>query len=225
MLIKNISPSERPREKMLKFGADCLTNSELLAILLNNSGQRNLSVLELAHQLLGDSGSLRKLAQCSIMELTHQKGIGPAKAMILKSAFEIARRFEEECHPLSCKLNSPTQIAKHFMPRFRDAKQEVFILLCLNSKKQLLTQKKISIGGLSAVSLKPRDFFRIALEQQATGIILLHNHPSGDSNPSKEDCKLTAITKTGSETVGISLLDHIIIGDRSYYSFHEAGKI
>jgi DNA repair protein RadC len=223
--LRDISISARPREKLQKLGAAYLTTAELLALVLNTSGQRNKSVVELANEILGANGSLRELAEQSSAALAQAKGIGPAKAAVIQAVFELAHRYEEEKHPLPKSFHSPAEIAEHYLPRFRAAKKEVFTLLCLTARHKLKNEKQVSVGNLSAVATDPREIFGTAFQCDAAGIILLHNHPSGDPSPSGHDETLTSrLQKTG-ELIGIPLLDHIILGARSYFSFQEAGLV
>lgn len=224
-LLKNFSVADRPREKLLQIGAENLTNAELLAILLNTSGQKNRSVLDLGRELIGQTGTLRELASRSTEELMTRKGIGSAKAVMVQATFELARRYETERRPLAKKMNSARAIASHFLARFRDSKKEVFTLLCVSSQRKLLKEKQIASGSLTTVIAEPREIFSPAFACHASGIILLHNHPSGDPTPSEEDEEITSRIKSGGKLLGIPLLDHIILGEDSYFSFQEAGML
>ncbi len=221
-VLKDISTIDLPRQKFKKFGAAYLTNTELIAILLNTSRERNKSSLDLARELLDTDDSLRNLAEREPEDLAEIKGIGPAKAATIQAAFELAHRYEEERSPLQNALHSPADIAAHFISRFRRAKKEVFTLLCLNNRQQLKGEKQISVGSLSSVATNPREIFSEAFRHQAVGIVLIHNHPSGDPKPSEQDKEITAKLKKGGKLIGISFLDHIILGEDSYFSFHEA---
>lgn len=225
MPLKDLSTADRPREKLLRFGAAYLTNSELIALLLNTSGTREKSVLDTARELLGSEGRLRALADRDIAQLTQTKGIGPAKAVIIQAAFELAHRYEEERHPLPAHFHSPAEIAEHFFARFRDATAEVFTMLSFNARQKLLDTHTLAVGTLTSVETQPREIFGHAFAARAAGIILLHNHPSGIPTPSGHDEDITSRVSSAGHLIGIPLLDHIIIGDESYFSFHEAGLL
>lgn len=224
-ILKDLSTDDRPREKLLKFGAAYLTKSELLALLLNTSGDRGTSVLDLARTLLTSAGSLRTLAMTDIRTLCQTKGIGPAKAAIILAAFELAHRYEEESNPLPTYFHSPAEIAAHFIPRVRALQKEVFTLLCFGKQQKLLEEKELAVGTLTAVETHPREIFSEAIGCRAIGIILLHNHPSGDPHPSGHDTDITTRIHGGGALLGIPLIDHIILGADGYFSFHEAGLI
>ena len=225
MTIKTLAVSDRPREKLLERGAESLATSELLAILLNNSGQVGVSVLDLAQRMLGKDASLRALAAKSFRDLAAERGIGPAKAATLLAAFELAHRFEEEVHPLPTTLGSPAATAEHFYSRLRDMQSEVFFMLYLDARGRLKGKRKLFEGHLSGVTLHPRELFRAALDAHAASIVLLHNHPSGIPTPSAADYEVTSRIADAGASLGVPLLDHLIIGDHVYYSFHEHAEL
>jgi len=224
MIIRDLSTADRPREKLAKFGAAYLTDAELIALLFNTSGQRNRSVLDLARDLLGENGSLRELAGKSGSQISTVKGIGPTKAAVIQAVFELAHRFEEEKHPIA-DFHSPAEIAAHFMSRFRDKSEEVLLLLGFNGRQRLISESQLSVGTIDAVQARPRDIFEQAITSKVKGFVLLHNHPSGNPTPSKADKHITSLIQAGGELLGIPLLDHVVLGNNTYFSFHEAGLI
>jgi len=219
--LKNLATTDRPREKILRFGPDFLTNFELLALLLNNSGQREKSVLELAREILGPENSFRAIAGKEVKNLKKIKGMGEAKSAMLLAVFELARRFEQEKKPLPKIFDSAAKVAAHFSARLRDYTHEVFILISLNSRNQLIEFDEIASGDLHSVETNPRKIFSTAFGSGAAGIILLHNHPSGSPEPSISDKDITCRIDAIGKLIGVPLLDHIILGEDSYFSFQE----
>jgi DNA repair protein RadC len=220
-MIKDIAKDERPYEKCLHHGAVSLNNAELLAVLLR-TGTKGCSSLELAHQILstrqGDGG-LINLHQITLKQLKKIKGIGTVKAIQILCICELAKRLSKASASRNLKLNHPSTIADYFMEEMRHETQEIIKILMLDSKSKLIGESNISKGSVNASFITPRELFIEALEKEAVGIILLHNHPSGDPTPSKDDVIFTKRVSQAGEMLGIPLLDHIIIGNKCHFSF------
>jgi len=216
---------ERPREKVMANGVQYLSDSELLAILLG-SGTRNQTAVELARTILQVSGnSLQTLGRQSIRELVRIKGVGPAKAIILLAAMELGRR-RAGMHPAEkIPVKSSKTVFNLFHPLLGDLDHEEFWLLMLNRANRVLGRYKVSQGGLSGTVIDTRIILKKALDNLASSIIVCHNHPSGNMQPSDADVKITGKLKKAAEMLEIKLLDHVIIADKSYFSFADEGLI
>lgn len=214
---------ERPREKLSKRGISALTDAELLAILLR-SGNRETSALGLAKELLDQAGSLEKLARASLQLLRQSKGIGDAKAMSLLAAFELARR-KTALFPEKMKVSSSQVAAKYLIARLGDHSQEVFHVLFLNRNNEIEAEKQLFMGGVSATIIDPKVVFREAILHLASGLVIAHNHPSGNLMPSGADLEITKKIQQGAEYFDIRLLDHLIVSSRGYYSFADEGRL
>lgn len=220
-IFKNIPNSDKPRERFLKVGVKNLTNEELLQIVIK-TGTKNYSVKELSWEILSKVKNIKNLKNISIKELTEIKGIGLVKAIEIKSIVELGRRINEDItldNIIEC--TNPKNIIKYFNYLFRGKKQEEFYVIYLDNKKKYLSHKKLFIGSINYSIVHPRDVFREAYINSASYIICIHNHPSGDANPSKEDIEITKKIKDISILHSIPLIDHIIIGKDNYYSFYE----
>ncbi|MBE3593823.1 MAG: DNA repair protein RadC [Candidatus Carbobacillus altaicus] len=217
--LRELPPSERPRERLLSAGAHALSDSELIAILLR-TGSKEVSVLHLAEQVLAHARSLRGLLEMDVSELMHLPGLGQAKAIQLKAALELGRRLTREMHARPV-IKSPEDAANHLMDRLRYEWQEVFVVLFLNTKHEVIGEKDIFKGTLDASLVHPREVFREAVRMSAHALILAHNHPSGDPSPSREDREVTARFTEAGRLLGIDVLDHVIIGDGRYSSLRE----
>jgi len=217
----HIAKNERPYEKCIEHGAVSLSNAELLAVILR-SGTKGLSALDLAHHLLspkhGDDGILN-LHHFTFQQLKSIKGIGSVKAIQILCLSELSKRLSKASAKKGLRLQCPSSIADYFMEDMRHQKQEILKLLMVDSKSNLLGESEMSKGTVNASLISPRELFIEALEKHATGIILAHNHPSGDPTPSSEDIMLTRRVKDAGNIIGIELLDHIIIGNNCYTSF------
>lgn len=214
---------ERPYERCIRHGAERLSDRELLAVLLR-TGSKGQNVLEMAGELLnlvpGKEGftGLRRL---SLEELSKVKGIGMVKAVQLKCALELARRMSREEAGNGLCFKNPSAVAEYYMEDLRHEEQEVLLLLMLNQKGRLLGEKYMFRGTVNMSPVSPREIFLEALSARAVQIILLHNHPSGDASPSREDVNVTRRVEEAGKLLGISLADHIIIGEHTYVSFRE----
>jgi len=214
----------RPREKLLRSGEATLSDTELLAILIRE-GTSGLSALELAQQILAEhGGSLRFLRETSIEELTCHPGIGPAKAALLKAAVEIGRRISIDVKQ-KLVIKSPDDVKHLLMEDMRFLQQEHFRVLYLDRKGGLIFIEDVSKGGLHSAIVHPREVFKTAIKRSAASVILVHNHPSGDPNPSTEDIQITRRLIEAGNLIGIEVLDHIIIGEHKYCSLKSLGLI
>jgi DNA repair protein RadC len=213
--IKQWPESDRPREKLAKSGSSSLSDSELVAILIG-SGSGSKNALDLARELLVKFGSLSGLETASVDEICKTRGIGEVKAITIKAGLEMGRRFSASSgQATSVPIRISEDAAKIYMPQMKNMKKETFRVALLNSKNRIMKTVTISEGGLASAIVEPREVFNPAIRESASGVILLHNHPSGDPEPSDDDMNLTAAGKL----MNIKVLDHIIIGDGRYYSF------
>lgn len=222
VMIYELPEHERPRERLFNEGEQALNNRELLAILLS-TGTRETSALGLADRLLAQAGSLRALATRHAGELQRIPGIGKAKAAQLRAAFELARRLPLEARAERIAINHPGDVARLLMTDMRDRDREVFKVIMLDTKHRVLAIDTLSVGDLSGTLVHPRELFKSAIQRSSAAVILAHNHPSGDPEPSREDIDLTARLAAGGRLLGIEVLDHIIIGDNKYVSLKERG--
>jgi DNA repair protein RadC len=224
--IKDWPLDERPREKLLQKGAGLLSDAELLALILRTgSAADKTSAVDQARTLLANFGSLRRLAAATTSELCTQNGIGPAKAAEIQALFELARRFaRQEVRP-GDRFTSSGDIFDHYHERLRDRKKEVFISLLLDSKNRLLKEVQVSEGSLSASIVHPREVFAPVIRESAAAVLFVHNHPSGDPTPSREDIDLTERLNEAGKLMGVRVLDHIIIGSGRYVSFCDRGLL
>ena len=210
---------ERPREKMITQGIDSLSNAELLAILIR-TGTNELNAIQLAKLILSKVDNIRYLQDITIEELKAIKGIGLTKATQIKAALELGNRIAS-FRPPKYKIQNPWDIYKYYMESLRYQYKEIFKVVLLNTKNEIITDVDISMGTLNSSLVHPREVFREAIRRSSNKMILLHNHPSGNPNPSKEDKNITVRLRDCGELIGIEVIDHIIIGDGVYFSFKE----
>ncbi|WP_210138562.1 MULTISPECIES: DNA repair protein RadC [unclassified Staphylococcus] len=222
MRINELADHQKPRERMLCHGARYLSHAELLAILIN-TGRKGSSSLDIANELLKSVDSLKELKTLSINDLNKVKGVGLYKALILKAAFELGERIHSGSVNDKIQITSPKDVADFMMGKMEHLTQEKFIVLFLNSKNIIIKKKTIFVGTLNSSIVHPREIFSEAIKCASNAIIVLHNHPSGDTTPSNEDIKTTARLRDCGQLLGIDLLDHVIIGDHEYLSMVEAG--
>lgn len=219
MKLKELNIEERPRERLIAKGSSALGNAELLAILLR-TGSGNKNVLEMSHELLAAAGSLTELSAMSIDKMQAIGGIGKNKAATVTAAFELGRRFAAEGSRSPCRaITNASQIFSIMFPVLKGIDHEECWILYLNRANHILYKEKVSIGGLSSTTIDTNSILRKAIEKKADGIILVHNHPSGNPQPGKADVVETERLKKAAETFSISMLDHVIISDSGYYSF------
>jgi DNA repair protein RadC len=222
--IKSWPEGERPREKLLQLGVTALSDAELLALIIGNGDAASkMSALDLGRALLSEFGALRSLADASCVELQRVKGVGPAKATCIKAALELSNRFQARPLESLTRYTSPTQVFEHLNYEFRDRRKEYFMALLLDGKNRIIKRTQISEGSLNQSIVHPREVFNVAVRESAAAMILLHNHPTGDPTPSPEDLEVTRRLCEAGELMGIKVLDHIIIGDGTFYSFSERG--
>ena len=220
--IKELPSSERPYEKLEMYGAKTLSNSELLAIIIK-SGTKEETSVSLAQKILGlkkntQKDDLRFLQELSIEELTKVKGIGKVKAIQLQAVCELAKRMSRPINTLKTKIKTTQEVADLFMEELRYEKREIAKVIILNSQNIILKIIDISFGGTSYAILEPKEVLLEAIKMQAPKIILVHNHPSGDPTPSKQDYRATDRIYEAAQVMGIELLDHVVIGDGKFES-------
>jgi DNA repair protein RadC len=224
--VKEWPEDERPRERLVKFGAGSLSDAQLLAIIIRN-GRGGRSAVDLGMELLEKFNGLEGIAQAGASEICGKdgvKGIGKAKAAEIKAAIELGRRYQKP-HLAGAAFCSSQDVADYYRPRMKDAKQEVFRCALLDTKNRILREEVVSVGTLTASLVHPRDTFKAAIRESAAAVIFVHNHPSGDVKPSQEDILLTRRLVQAGEVLGIQVLDHIIVGDGCHFSFRDQGLI
>lgn len=223
--IKDIPKNERPRERLISMGVESLNNEELLSILLK-TGSKNLSAKDLANQLLKEVGSINKLREVNYQTLRRINGIGDAKACSILTAVELGKRIKQDNLSLNniC-ITSANIVFDYFNNLFYNKKQEHFYCIYLDNRKKVIDVKQLFIGTLNQSLVHPREVFKEAVLLSASSIICIHNHPSGNVIPSKDDIELTNRLSNVGIFMGIKIIDHIIIGNNDYYSFLENGNI
>jgi DNA repair protein RadC len=223
--IKLWAKDDRPREKLLYKGAEALSNSELIAILINK-GTKQKTAVELAQEILrAGKDNLNELGKLSVKELMKIKGIGEAKAISLVAAMELGRRRQATSHREKAVVTSSIEVANYLQALLKDYKHEVFAVLFLNRSNKINHFQIISEGGITGTIADPRIILKKALEEDAVSIILCHNHPSGSLKPSKADEELTHKIKEAAKYFDIKVLDHLIVSDDGYYSFSDDGLL
>ena len=222
LTLRDVPKEERPRERMLRYGAKALSNAELLAILLR-TGTVSETAVSLAQRLLRECGSLRGLAEMSPDQFVRIKGIGEAKALQILAGIELGRRISRAAAEEKASIRSPRDAAAYLMEDLRYLKKEHFVCLFLNTKHQVIGEETLSVGSLNASIVHPREGFLAAIRRSSAAIICAHNHPSGDPTPSGEDIEITRRLKEAGQIIGIEVLDHLIIGDGNFVSLKERG--
>ncbi len=221
--MKEMPVQERPYEKCQSKGPESLSDAELLSVILR-TGTRGISALELSRAILyadSKTDGILNIHHWNLQQLTGIKGVGTVKGIQVLCISELAKRLAKASAAQGVSFQNPTTIAKYYMEEMRHCKQEELKLLMLNSKARLIGESNVSKGTVNASLITPRELFVEALQKGAVSIILLHNHPSGDPTPSKEDILITKRIKQAGNLIGIELLDHIIIGNNCYISFCE----
>lgn len=224
LTLRELPIDERPRERMLKYGVHAISNAELLAILLR-TGTVSESAVTLAQRVLQASGGLRPLVGMSLEQLMETKGIGTAKALQIKAGIEIGRRIAKDGQDNKFIVRTPEDVSRYLMEDMRYLTKEYFKCLFLNTKNHVIGCETLSIGSLNASIVHPREVFRAAVSRSAASIICVHNHPSGDPTPSREDIRVTERLKEAGEIIGVELLDHVILGDSKFISLKEQGLL
>lgn len=220
--IKDLPQNERPREKLLRYGPEVLSNSELLAIILR-TGSKDENILHLCNRLIAEIGGVDGLLTSSLHDFVKLKGIGSAKAAQLLALGEISKRFRAFKSGNEYKITSPRDAANYIMEEMRVLQKEHLKVIMLNTKNIIISVKDISIGSLNSSIVHPREVFKEAIKSSCASIIICHNHPSGDPTPSKEDINVTYRLKECGKLLGIDVIDHIIIGNGRYISLKEKG--
>lgn len=225
-MVRELPLDERPRERLLAHGPAYLSNAELLAILLH-SGTREMSAMQLAHEILSlnQQEGISALANLAPVELMHVKGVGKAKAAELAAAVELGKRLATRQVSQKTIICCPEDVADYVMPRFRYEQREHFAVILMNVKNHILSMPIISVGSLTASVVHPREVFKVAIQQTAASMILVHNHPSGDPTPSREDIAITNRLVEVGRLMDIPVLDHVVLGNDNYISLKEKGMI
>lgn len=222
--VKEMPKEERPRERLIEKGPESLSNDELIAILLR-TGDSNFSVMDLSKEVLYHLKSLEDLKRISVFELMTIRGIKEAKACTLIAAIELGRRLSHVKRETKTAIKSAYDVYHHLAPSMSHLMQEHFKVLFLNVKSELITEETIFIGTINQTLIHPREIFKTAIKLSAAAVIFVHNHPTGDSNPSKADIIATETLIQAAELMGIELIDHIIIGKDEFYSIKDNRKI
>jgi DNA repair protein RadC len=221
MKILDLPNSSRPRERFLKLGPEALSDAELFAILLR-TGTKGENVIDMSNRLIKEYG-LDKLLECSLKELEKIKGIGPSKAMQILTIAELQKRINQSKAPVK-KITCAKDVFEYFHERLKDEKQENFYILMLSTQNHILGEQLISKGVLDAAILHPREVFKPAIKNSASKIILVHNHPSGNPQPSPEDLDITSKLIQDGNLMDIKVLDHVIIGGEEWWSWKDESK-
>lgn len=225
LTIKDWSPDDRPREKLMRRGRSALTDAELIAILLG-SGTTTASAVDVAKNLLAKVGNnLHDLARLSVKDLTRIRGIGEARAITIVAALELGRRRSNLDHEDRPRITCSRDVFELLRPTLMDLPHEEFWVLLLNRANRVIKQMQISQGGVSGTVADPRIIFKSALEELASGIILAHNHPSGNLTASQADRDLTRKLTEGGRLLDVQVLDHVILAGQRYYSFADEGLL
>ena len=223
--IKKWPVYERPRERLLNFGADTLSTAQLLAVIIR-LGSRDKSAIDLAREMLLKFGSLKEIEDASVAEFSDIKGMGNAKVAQLKAAFELGKRLMQGKSAPALpdpSFKNSRDVYEYYRPRFYGMKKEKVLCILLDTKNRVFKETIVSDGTLTSSLVHPREVFRYAIKEAAASILLIHNHPSGDPHPSNDDISITKrLVETG-KLVGINVLDHIIIADGKYLSLLEKG--
>jgi DNA repair protein RadC len=222
--IKEWPISERPREKMILGGPKALSNAELLAIFIN-SGRGHVTAVDLGKTLLQKHRTLQEIAKLTIDDFQQLPGIGQARAVCIAAAFELSRRVGISTPDETRPITSPKEAANRYIPMLRDKTQEEFMVVSLSSNNKILSEKVITTGLLNSSLTHPREVFRPAILEHAASVILVHNHPSGNKEPSEEDVRVTRQIAEAGQIMGIPVHDHIIVTPCDYTSFAERGLL
>ncbi len=223
--IKDWPEDERPRERLIKFGEEGLSDSQLLAIILRTGNSTKSNAIDLARILLEHYGNFRALDSASISELCTIEGIGMAKAAQIKAALEIGKRLLRQKTGSRKKITSVEDVVNYYGPYLRDLKKEVFKIMLLDSRNKIIRERTISEGSLNASIVHPREVIKEIIRESASAVIFVHNHPSGEPKPTREDIEITERLIKACNLVGVRVLDHIIIGNDDYISLVDEGLI
>ena len=222
--VRDLPKSERPRERLIKFGPEALSAQELLALIIGR-GIPKKSVMNIAQELLARFGNIMAISQASIEALSEIKGIGLAKAAQIKACFELGKRQDLEPELKNYDIKNPQSVVKAIRASIKDKAKEHFKLILLDTRNKIIGISTISIGTLNASLVHPREIFKEAIIHNSASVVLAHNHPSGDPEPSEEDLTITERLVESGKILGIEVIDHIIIGKTNFSSFKERGLI
>lgn len=221
---KRLAPELRPRERLLEAGPEALSSAELLAMLGGSGGGDEAGALELAGEVISETGGLAGLRGASVYDLLELRGVGVAKACVIVAAVEFAKRLTAARGPERPVVSSPADVDALLRGRIADLDRECFVCVLLNTKNEVIGSPTISVGTLSSSLVHPREVFKPAIKVSAASVILAHNHPSGRVGPSREDITLTKRLVEAGQTLGIEVLDHVILGS-GYHSMKEHGTL
>ncbi|MFD1065391.1 RadC family protein [Oceanobacillus locisalsi] len=224
IFIRDLPTEDRPRERLLKYGADKLSNQEILSILIG-SGSKDEPVQLLADRILMHFEGIKLLRDATVEELTAIKGIGIAKSMNILAAIELGKRISSYKSLDAYIIRSPEDGANYVMEEMRNLAQEHFVALFLNTKNQIIHRQTLFIGSLNASIVHPRELFREAVKRSAATILVCHNHPSGDPTPSQEDILITKRLMESGKIIGIEVIDHLVIGNECFVSLKQKGYL
>ncbi len=225
--VRDLPQSDRPRERLMRMGPEALSSTELLAIIMR-TGARGDSVLMTSQKLLSEFGNLQSIAQASVAEICRVRGIGEAKAIEIKAALELGKRLYDPDYGLDGPgkpVQTPEEAYKSMQSKLSGKKKEHFYVLCLNTRGRVNDTRQVSIGNLDSSLVHPREVFKDAISTYASTVIFVHNHPSGDLEPSAEDINLTKRLVEAGELLGIPVIDHIIVSDKGYTSLKSRNLI
>jgi DNA repair protein RadC len=222
--VRDLPRQERPRERLQKFGPEALSAQELLALVIGR-GIPNKSVMNIAQELLAKFGNVKAISQATIEELSQIKGIGLAKAAQIKACFELGRRQELEPELKNFDIKDPESVVRAIRASIQDKAKEHFKLILLNPRNKIIGISTISIGTLNASLVHPREVFKDAIMHSAASVVLAHNHPSGDPEPSEDDLTITRRLIEAGKILGVEVMDHIIIAKNGFFSFKERGLV
>jgi len=222
--IKNWPEDERPREKLLKSGPDTLTNAELIALVIGTgikTKHGSYSAIDIAKSLVQSYGSLNNLVNISADEMAVSEGMGKAKAAKIIAAIELGRRIVSQKNGNNIKFRCSEEVANYYIPLMKDLKKEQFKVILLDVKNKIIKDILISQGSLTSSIVHPREVLKPAIQSSAASVIFVHNHPSGDPEPSTDDIEITNRLSKSCSIIGINMLDHIIVAENGYYSFRQ----
>lgn len=222
--IHDLPRTERPRERLKKFGPEALSGQELLALVIGR-GIPGKSVINIAQELLSRFGNIKAISQATIEELSQIKGVGFAKAAQIKACFELGKRQDLEPELKDFDIKNPQSVVHAIRSSIKDKAKEHFKLILLNTRNKIIGISTVSIGSLNASIVHPREVFKGAITHNAHSVVLAHNHPSGDSEPSEDDLTITRRLAEAGKILGIEVLDHIIIAKNGFFSFKEKGLL
>jgi DNA repair protein RadC len=225
--IKQWPEADRPRERLLRQGEAALSDTDLLAVILRTGdGAGGSSAVDMAREILAAfDHDLSRLAVASAAEICRVRGVGPAKAAGIRAALALGSRLAAKRFDQNEQYSSPSQVFHHYGPRFRGEKREHFLILLLDGRNRLIREVSVSVGSLNQSLVHPREVFSPAVRDSAAALILVHNHPSGDPSPSREDLEITRRLRQAGDTLGIRILDHVIIGHHGYVSLADRGEL